>query len=96
MAKIPETTSEWIAHYENLRYKAAQNYQETGDPKYDRAAYKYSVILDGLRALEREKDERDKDIVKRMRNRDSAVDQLLKEEYSKEEVIELLEKAVWW
>lgn len=76
----PETNAEWYVYlyYDILRIKNENAYQETGDPKYDRAAYKCSRICNAIRA------------------KDAAVEKLTKDSYTKEEVIKLLEKAVWW
>lgn len=96
MAKQPETTQEWLAYYERLEAKAYDNYQQTGMPRYDNSQYKYSVICGALRAKLREESDRDDEIRKRMRNKDAVVDRLYKNEYTKAEVIELLNNAVWW
>lgn len=97
MAKTPETIAEWIKHYEALSKKASDNYQSTGEPKYDRACAKYDVIIDGLYALEREKKEREVDIKKRIHNCNGVIDRLKRDEpFSRDEVVALLKEAVWW
>lgn len=96
MSKRPETTQDWLDRYESRRIRAFDNYQSTGEQRYDRQEEEYSVICDALRAkLETEK-EREVDVKKRMNNMKHVTDNLMKDEYTKDEVIEMLQKAVWW
>lgn len=96
MAKIPETTKEWLQRYEQKRDKAYRNYQDTGDGRYDRQYYEYDVICDALQARLELKEERAVDIKKRMANRDWVIGTLVKNKYSKDEVIKMLQDAVYW
>lgn len=96
MRKRPETTEEWLKRYEDKYNRAYENYQSSGDPKYDRQADEYYTIVGGLHAkLEAEK-EREVDVKKRMNNMKHVTGNLMKDEYTKDEVIEMLQKAVWW
>ena len=94
--KQPETTREWLDHYEKLKQKNYYMFQETGEPKYDNAYIKYDTICEAFRAKLSDEDDRDSTIRKRLRNRDGAKANLIKDEYSLEEVCKLLDDAVWW
>lgn len=92
----PETNEEWLKHYDKLRLKAWDNYQQTGEPKYDNAHCKYDKICDAFRALIEKADEYDGTIKKRLTNRDYVLDKLVKTEYTRDEVKKLLSDAVYW
>ena len=97
MPKRPETTQEWLNRYEKKRIKAFDNYQSTGEPRYDRQEEEYRVICDALRALLQKENDRDDTIRQRMMNKDSTIDRMTyKEEYTRDEVIKMLNNAVWW
>lgn len=99
MSRTPETTLEWVEHYDKLMKRAEQNYQETGELRYDKAAYKYSVIVDALMAKRREETEQALDLKKRITNRDAVIDRLeyrIHDNFSYAEVVELLKEAVYW
>lgn len=96
MPKRPETTQEWLDRYEAKYNRAFENYQSSGDPKYDRQQDEYMTICDALRAkLERE-NERGDELKRRMNNMNHATNNLIKDEYTRDEVIKLLQNAVWW
>lgn len=92
----PETIHGWLEHYERLRAKNEQTYQETGIQRYDDAQYKYEVICDALRALQERKDDHDTSVAKRIRNKNAAVERLIMQKYTRDEVVKMLEDAVWW
>lgn len=92
----PETTSEWLEYFDKLRRRAEINYQESGEPRYENAQYKYEVICDALIAKLKDEDERDYTINQRIKNMESAIERLYKNEYTKEEVVDLLKSAIWW
>lgn len=94
--KRPETPKEWLERYEKKLLRAQQNYQETGDPKYDRQVEEFEVVTDALVALIQKQEERQVDIKKRITNRDAVIDRLIKDNYSRGEVLELLRDAVYW
>lgn len=96
MAKQPETAREWLRHFDALQRKNAETYQDTGMQRYDDAAYKYECICSAFRAKIREESDRDYDVEKRIRNKNAAVDNLVNDKYTKDEVIKLLNEAVWW
>ena len=96
MARLPETTQEWLERYEKRYERAYYNYQNSGEQRYDSQSYEYSVICDALRAKLKMESERDDEIRKRMRNCNHMTENLLKDTYTKAEVIEMLGKAVWW
>lgn len=96
MAKAPETAYEWLERYDKRYKRAYYNYQETGDPKYDRQIREYECICDAFRALIEKKEERGIDIKKRNTNRDWVIRQLIKPTYTREEVIRMLHDAVYW
>lgn len=96
MARIPETTREWYERYEAKRTKAYYNFQETGEPRYDRQENEYGAIADAFMSKLREEADRDDTLKKRRVNCDYVVERLHKSEYTKDEVIEMLNNAVWW
>ena len=96
MAKQPETPREWLAHFEGLRQKNERDYQETGMPRFDNAAYKYEMICSAFRALIRENDERDEIIRKRLLNCSAAKKRLINDGYTRAEVEKIMDEAVWW
>lgn len=93
---MPETTRGWLEHYERLQEKNEQTYQETGDGRYDNAAYKYEMICTAFRALLEKEDDRDTTMAKRIRNKNAAVERLIAQKYTRDEVVKMLEDAVWW
>ena len=93
---LPETTQEWIERYQKRYDRAFQNYQESGDPKYDRQSFEYGKIVDAFLALEKKEDEYHNTISKRTKNFQYVVDRLYKDEYTKAEVIDLLRNAIYW
>lgn len=95
-SRTPETTKEWLEYYEKRQSKFYRMYQETGDPKYDREQYKFGCICDAFQAKLEMEGEREADIRKRLKNKDWIVNNLAKNEYSKDEVIKLLNDAVYW
>lgn len=92
------TDADWLDHYEKLRQKAFDNYQTSGEPRYDNALAKYEKICDGFRALIEQKDERDKSINKRIANCNYVIDRLKAHEpnFSFNEVVKLLRDAIYW
>ena len=94
--KRPETTTDWLKRYEDKAAKAYDKYQITGDPRHGRQSEEYRAIRDAFRAAVAAEDDRDNEIRKRMHNMEYTVDQLIKDTYEKDEVAELLRKAVWW
>lgn len=96
MARLPETTQDWLDRYEKKRLRAFDNYQSSGEARYDRQELEYSIICDALRAKLDAEHERGEEIKRRMNNKTAVVDRLGKDEYTRAEVIELLNNAVWW
>ena len=94
--KRPETIAEWLDHFEAKRQKAFDTYQETGDVRYDNQENKYAAICDGLMALLREMDDRDTRLQRRIQNKSAAVDKLIKDTYTKDEVVQIMNAAVYW
>ena len=92
----PETIAEWLDHFEAKRQKAFDTYQETGEARYDSQSNKYAIICDGLMALLREKDDRDTKLQRRIQNKSAAVDKLIKDTYTKDEVVKIMNAAVYW
>lgn len=92
----PETAREWLDYYEKLRARADDNYQQTGEQRYYNAEFKYSQICDAFRARIAQQAEREVDIKGRMRNFEYVTGQLISKTYTRDEVVEMLRKAVWW
>lgn len=93
---LPETTQGWIERYEKREDRAYRNYQETGDIKYDRQQYEYSKIANAFRALNRKENEYHEQVQKRTKNCKYVIDLLRKDSYTREEVTELLQNAIYW
>lgn len=90
-------SAQWADYYDKLAQKNYMAYQKSGEPRYDRAQYRYEKIADAFRAKEREEDERDGEIKKRMTNCDYVIDRLSSGKmYNYDEVRKLLKDAVWW
>lgn len=94
--KQPENAAEWLERYESRYEKAYRNYQETGDPKYDRQIWEYGCVCEGFKALVEKKSDRSEEIKKRCRNRDWVLDRMTKPTYTREEVKKMLYEAVYW
>lgn len=90
------STREWLEHFEKLQEKNEQAYQETGAQRYDDAAYKYDCICTAFRALLEKEADRDDVIKARIRNKNAAVDRLIAKAYTRDEVVKLLNDAIWW
>ncbi len=96
MASTPNNAKEWLERYEKKYQRAYDNYQATGDAKYDRQIWEYDCICDAFRALIDKREKRAEDLVRRRSNCKWTIDRLCKASYSREEVIKLLNDAVWW
>ena len=92
----PETLQEWLARWGKRRLRAFENYQSTGHPRYDAQLEECELVVDALMAKIAQSEERDFDVKKRMTNCDAVIDKLIRDTYSKDEVIRLLKDAVWW
>lgn len=91
------SSDQWAEYYEKLSQKNYMDYQDSGDPRYDRAWHRYERISDAFRAKAREENERGDEMRKRLTNKDGAVARLIPDKsYSYSEVVSLLEAAVWW
>ena len=93
---LPETTVEWLERYQKKFERAYWNYQDSGDPKYDRQVYEYGAIVDAFKAKRVREAERGDEQFRRTRNAEDAISKLIKNEYTRDEVEELLRKAAWW
>ena len=83
--------SEWRDYYEELRSRAYQMYQESGERRYDQQEYKYSKIVDAFNGYISYKDDEDKERVRRKHNIDAYADRhVYKDTYSKNEVLKML------
>lgn len=90
------STQDWYHKYNQLYLKNYKAYQQSGEPRYDNAAWKYQKIAEAFQAkLEKERN-RDIEISSRLKNKEAVIDRLIKDSYSKDEVKDLLDKAVWW
>ena len=96
MAKQPETAYEWLERYEKRYQKAVDNYQNTGEARYDRQVWEYDCICAAFRALIEKKEEQGVDMKKRLANCNWTIEQLINPSYTREEVIKMLRTAVYW
>lgn len=91
------SSDQWAEYYDRLSRKNYMAYQDSGDPRYDRAYYRYEKIADAFRAKAREENERGDEMRKRIANRDGAIARLTPgRAYSHSEVMSLLDAALWW
>lgn len=96
--KVNDMNSAQLAeYYHGLEEKNYMYYQQSGEPRYDNAAYKYGKISEAFYALVEKENERGDEIKKRMVNMQGVVDRLIPSKtYTKAEVEKLLREAVWW
>jgi hypothetical protein len=95
--KYEWTPSEWAEYYEHLARKNEMSYQESGEPRYERAQFQYDQIADAFRALAWKNSEQEVDMKKRMGNCDGVIGRLIpNKDYSYAEVCKMLKEAVWW
>lgn len=86
------STADWHDYYDRLRKKADDNYQNSGDSRYDRERYRYEVIVEAFDKAVEYNDERDNAKMRRMRNIDAYMERLVpKGEYSRAEVMRLVD-----
>ncbi len=96
-SKYEWSPEDWAEYYDKLRHRNYMSYQNSGEPRYERAAYQYEQIVEAFRALAWKNGEREVDIKKRMSNRDGVIGRLIPDKmYSCAEVEKLLNDAVWW
>lgn len=95
--KTPENAKEWLERYREKANRAFRNYQNSGDPRYDRQIWEYESICSAFEALLERREERNTEMQKRIRNKDWMIEhQLLDMTYTREEVIKMLNDAVYW
>lgn len=91
------TSLQWAEYYDKQSRKNYMAFQETGMPRYDKVAYRYELIAGAFRAKHAQDNETAVDMKKRMTNRDYVIARLIPGKmYSREEVVKLLQDAVWW
>lgn len=85
-----------IEKYEKLATKNYYLYQETGEPRYDKANEKYEELADVYRKAYELQCEEDDKITKRLKNISHFIKEHIenrdKQSYSKQEVLEIAEK----
>lgn len=82
---------EWRDYYEKLRARAFWNYQNSGEPRYDREENRYSKIVDAFNGYLENQDEVDTDRIRRKHNIDEYAERhTLKEMYTRNEVLKML------
>lgn len=96
MSRRPETLHEWLERYQNKADKAYWNYQDSGEEKYYRQYEECGMIAECIQARLDAKALHQQDIDRRTRNCEWQCSQLLKLEYSRDEVIKLLHDAIHW
>lgn len=84
---------EWCKYYEALQKKAYMNYQETGEPRYDRAELRYGKIVDAFIGYLENKSEVDSDRLRRKRNADAYAERLAKDTYTRDEVVRMIKEV---
>ena len=96
MARLPESTREWFEYYQAKYKKAFDNYQATGEKRYDNEAYRLEMIVDAFEAKLAKKADEDEVIRQRMVECSHVCDSLMQTEYTRQQVKDLLYKAVRW
>lgn len=86
-----------IDKYDKLAQKNYMLYQESGEPRYDKANEKYEELADVYRAAYKYQLEEDESRSRRLRNVSyfvkEHVEERDKQSYTKSEVLELMEKV---
>lgn len=73
------------------------DYQSTGESRYDRRELQYGKIVDAFNGYLENKDERDSERERRIRNINAYADKYVnKDTYSRNEVMELIRKISWF
>ena len=92
MSKADWNMEQWRNYYEGLRQKAYNNYQESGEKRYDSQEHKYSVIVDAFDGYLENKREVDAAKRRRQTNIDAYIDRYTssKSDYTRDEVVNLL------
>lgn len=96
MGKRPETLEEWQERYQKKADTAFDNYQWTGDGKYERQYSEYEMIASCIQTTINARDLMKQERAKRARNCEWQCDKLIKAEYSRSEVIKMLHDAIYW
>lgn len=96
MAKKHEDYSmeEWRDYYNKLYQRNYDNYQQTGDSRYERAYYQYQKIVDAFNGYIEWKKEEDTARKRRFDNFHNFLqNNVLEEKYTRAEVFQLLRKV---
>ena len=96
MGRRPKTAAEWLERYEKKAQKAYNDYQATGIARYYRQYEEYDIISAAFRALADRSDKRAAEFERRLSSCNRVKDRLLCEKYTREEVIDLLQDAIYW
>ena len=94
--KRPDNAQEWLELYERKRQRAYDNYQQTGETRFDYQVEEYEVLCDALRALINKRVEMTDIWAKRRSNCEHVIDSINKSEYSRDEVVSFLRDAIYW
>lgn len=82
---------EWRDYYEKLAQRAYQNYQESGESRYDREYFRYDTIVKAFNGYLEYKDENDNEKLRRLHNIDAYVaEHIYNDTYTKAEVMRLI------
>lgn len=85
-----------IDKYEKLAQKNYYYYQESGEPRYDKAYEKYDELAEVYKAAYKYQSEHDESLARRLRNMSSYIEEYIekrsKNTYSKDEVLDLADK----
>ena len=93
---IFESMEQAREHYDKLRQKNERNFQESGEPKYDDATYRYQMIVDAMDAYLERKEEQDHARHRRHTNVNAYIDRYLSnasKTYTRNEVIRMLREV---
>lgn len=101
MAKKKEdwTLEDWRDYYEKLRQKAFDDYQSTGESRFDNRERQYSVIVDAFNAYIDFNNEEDTEKMRRRRNILAYADKLQdmgKTHFTIGEVKKILSEISWY
>jgi hypothetical protein len=94
--KRPDNAQEWLDLYERKHQRAYDNYQQTGETRFDYQVEEYEVLCDALRALINKRVEMTDIWAKRRSNCEHVIDSINKSEYSRDEVVSFLRDAIYW
>lgn len=97
MNRLPESVNEWIEYYDKQYRRAYENFQETGESRYETAYIKADEAANAFRVKAELRNEVDTAKMRRIRNANALIDKLPHgKDFSREEVAEYISEVARW